>query len=347
MRLGFADLPQADLDNIVASTQAIGEQFGGCRILITGATGFVGRWVVAALAELRRSSGLSGLDIDVLVRDTSVAEERLGSPLWSEVNPIVGDITERWHLSSPVHYVVHGATPSSARSGSHDPSRVLATSVAGTDQLIQALERLGNVPRVLHLSSGAVYGPQPVDLDRIPETWLGGPSPFQATSPYAEGKRGAESLLEEAGRGGAVTAIQARLFAFMGPGLPTSEHFAIGNFAGEAAHGRTIRILGDGRTVRSYLDARDLTVWLLHLLVSGIPGRPYNVGSPTGLDLLAWAGLLAELADVPLEVGTSPVGERPAYVPDVANSADLGIAPVERDPREALASWLTWLRQVG
>jgi nucleoside-diphosphate-sugar epimerase len=346
MKLGFADLPQVDLDHVVASTQRLGEQLAGSRVLVTGATGFVGRWAVSSLAEMRRSAGISDLEIDVLVRDTSVAQERLGEPLWSEVNPVVGDITGGWSLTSPVHYVIHGATPSSARSGSQNPSKVLATSVTGTHQLIHTLEGAESTPRVLHLSSGAVYGPQPVDLARIPEGWLGGPSPFQASSPYAEGKRAAESLLEEAGRVGLLTPIQARLFAFMGPGLPTSEHFAIGNFAGAAAHGRAIRILGDGKTVRSYLGARDLTTWLLELLVKGIPGRPYNVGSPTGRDLLAWAGILADLADVPIEVGESPMGDRPAYVPDVTSSTDLGFKPEEQDLHAALSSWLVWLNTV-
>lgn len=344
MKIGLGGLPDEDLHHVVDVVQ---ERVGGladARVLVTGASGFVGRWVVASLAQARRRLGLGGLTIQVLARNANGARARLGDELWSELEVLETDINAEWTLDAPVSHVVHSATPSSRRSGSADARAVLVTSVLGTQSLLRALADRGDRPRVLHLSSGAVYGPQPVDVPRIPETWPGGPSPFQATAPYAEGKRAAEALLEAAGREGIVDPVHARLFAFLGPGLPIDEGFAIGNFVRDVLEHKMINVVGDGSVVRSYLDARDLAAWLVLLLLEGESSECYNVGSPKGHPLKHWASLCSELSGTDVRFGGAPVGDRSIYVPDVTKSLRQQLAVESRDTRDALSSWVQWLR---
>lgn len=345
MRLGLAGLPAEDLVWIVQSAQERADDFDARTFLVTGASGFVGRWIVSALVEMRRELAIPGMSVQILVRDPATARERLGQDLWNELSLVRADVNRPWSPESQVTHVIHGATPSSLRSGSGDRRGALLTSVLGTANLVAAVGNTSSPPRVLHLSSGAVYGPQPRHLERIPETWLGGPSPFMSTCPYAEGKRAAEALLEDAGRDGLIVPIQARLFAFLGPGLPIDDSFAIGNFIGHAARGETISVLGDGTTIRSYLNAREMALWLLALSIDGQPGTAYNVGSPYGQPLRYWAELCAALGDVSVVFGDQALGERPAYVPDIANSAPLGMHPVSTDLQPALLTWLLWLQR--
>ena len=344
MILGLGGLPEDDLVYVVDTVQDRVGSLSDARVLVTGATGFVGRWLVASLVQARRQLGLAGPAIQVLVRDAESAQSRLGTDLWTAVEVVVGDVNSHWSLPDPVTHVIHGATPSSRRSGSDDAKSVLMTSVLGTQNLLRALGQHQVIPRVLHLSSGAVYGPQPLDLPRIPEAWTGGPTPFAATAPYAEGKRAAEALIEVAAREGVISAVHARLFAFMGPGLPTTETFAIGNFISDALAHRPVKVLGDGAAIRSYLDARELAAWLIQLLVLGQPGTPCNVGSPTGFTLWEWAKRCASLGKVQAQRRSVPIGDRPVYVPDIANSEALSIVPSPRDPDIALSSWMQWLR---
>lgn len=338
-------LPADDVSRIVQVIEHKHVDFAQCRILVTGGTGFVGVWLLSALVKLRKQLNLGGMAIEILVRDPIAARTRLGDHLWGELGITSADINSDWELLSPVTHVIHGATPSSFRSGSADKRQVLLTSTLGTHKLIQAIERSGQSPRVLHLSSGAVYGPQPLDLARIPENFTQGPTPFSVNAPYAEGKRAAEALLEAASREGSLAAIQARLFAFLGPGLPTEEGYAIGNFMRCAANHEDVVVEGDGRAIRSYLAAHDLASWLLLLLVAGEPGTPYNVGSPYGHPLQYWAEQCAKLTGVGVRLGDTPLGERQIYVPSIENSEKLGIATLDENPEPALKSWLEWLRR--
>lgn len=347
MKLGLGGLPEDDLAHVVSATASRSTPLAQASILITGASGFVGLWITACLVELRRAADWKDMRVCVLLRDPESAQHRLGLDLLNEVEVLEADIAQPWHLARPVTHIVHAATPSSVRSGSLHDREVLTTSVMGTDRLIRATSRWGNSPRVLHLSSGAVYGPQPTKLDQIPESWRGGPDPFARGSTYAEGKRAAESLLESAAREGLVEAVHARLFAFLGPVLPTNESFAIGNFVADAVNGRVIQVHGDGSTIRSYLDARDLVAWSIRLLVSGSASSAYNVGSPHGLPLADWAKKCSEMSGVGMSFGNKPLGERSVYVPDVRKSQEQDFYIESREPEAALASWMQWLRRVA
>jgi nucleoside-diphosphate-sugar epimerase len=343
MTNGFGGLPLDDLHYAASRMKDHSALLSGSRILVVGASGFVGTWLTSALAELRESDPSLGFDILVLVRDARTAEERLGGDLWRKVVPVVVDVRSPWPAIAGVTHAIFGATPSSRRSGNLDARQVLLTSVFGMERLIEAVGDPNQPTRVLNLSSGAVYGPQPMTLSNIPEDWPEAFSPYAPSSPYAEGKRASESLLQQADRQGLVHAIQARLFAFMGPLLPTDEHFAIGNFVEDAARRRTIRVTGDGSSIRSYLEARDMASWLIGLLAMGGNDRAYNVGSPVGSPLSLWAQYCADFVGTSVTFGPATSDTPTNYVPDVSNSLDLGLVPAEPSPNDGIARWLKWL----
>jgi dTDP-glucose 4,6-dehydratase len=184
---------------------------------------------------------------------------------------------------------------------------------------------------VLFTSSGAVYGRQPPELERVSESYAGAPNALDPRFAYHEAKRLAELLHVAAAQRSGVRPKIARLFAFVGPYLPLNAHFAIGNFIRDALDGGPIVIRGDGTPIRSYLYAADMATWLWRILVHGEAAVAYNVGSEMPISIEATAQAVAACAGLPpqsveIRGKHAPNALAQRYVPDTGRArAGLGL----------------------
>lgn len=261
----------------------VGSDLAGTRILLLGGSGFVGK---ALRAELAKHS-----DVNVVYTSTSRApvpiHPREVNLPWS-----IGDVIE----CDPCDFVIHAATPASARLNSASPHEMLMLNIQAMNDVISLARRWNNCPKVLFTSSGAVYGTSFGRVGKIPEGWTGAPSTQTSTSAYGEGKRVAELLLAIAEKEDVLRSVCARMFAFSGTHLPLDRHFALGNFVRDAVFGSIIQIRGNGQSVRSYLDQADLARWLLQMLLNGTSDFAYHVGSERAVTILELANIVASRA---------------------------------------------------
>jgi nucleoside-diphosphate-sugar epimerase len=333
-----------DLDNIIERTEPLWQDLRGERILITGATGFFGCWLLESFVWANRRLNLNAHAVG-LSRHPGVLSEKAPH--------LAQDPTIAWHAADVRHgdfpqgafsHVVHAATDASAKLNSEAPLVMFDSIVEGTRRALQ-FSITTSVSRFLLVSSGAVYGTQPPDLTHVRESFEGGPDPLSRRSAYAEGKRAAELLC-------ALTASPrlaipvARCFAFVGPYMQLDAHFAMGNFIADAMRGRPIGVKGDGSPWRSYLYASDLAVWLWTMLFKGQSGRAYNVGSEDAVSIADLASQVA--AAMPQAVGYAIAGTpKPGasthrYVPSTARAREeLGLC-AEVGLREAICRTQAW-----
>lgn len=313
----------------------------GKRLLITGATGFFGKWLLAGLAESNRKDNL-GLEVIAVSRtpDRFLAQYPAFKSL-TGVKYVAADVATFAQPLPTVDLAIHAATDAATPPGQQKPADVLETTVTGTRTMLSALQKAG-VKRLLTTSSGAVYGRQPSELTHVPETYLGAPDVMDLGSAYGEGKRIAELMGVVAGRQHGFDFISARCFAFIGTYLPLDAHFAAGNFIRDAVAGRVILISGDGTPQRSYLYAGDLVVWLMTMLVRGVAGRAYNVGSDHSVSIEQLARKIGR--DVDVKTPVDPKRPIARYVPSIDRArTELGLdvfTPLD----DAIARMLATLR---
>lgn len=269
------------------------------RMLLTGGTGFFGKALLRFWHKQAESGGATP-QVTVLSRNPSWFRREnpeLSAAPWLKF--LSGDITQPESLIvhraalEGVTHLLHAATDSTL-GPKLSPIRRFDQILEGTRNILDLAVTIG-VQRFLLCSSGGVYGPPPIGIVHLDESYNGIPDPLLSSNAYSIAKRGSEHLSALYAEEFGLNLIVARCFAFVGRDLPRNVHFAIGNFIRDALERTEITVAGDGTPIRSYLDQRDLAEWLTVLLERGQSGRAYNVGSDEGISVADLAALVRDV----------------------------------------------------
>jgi dTDP-glucose 4,6-dehydratase len=261
---------------------------------------------------------------------------------------IKSDVRHFFEIPEETNWVIHAAANPDNRFHSSSPVETISVIADGTASIIRTVDRCSNLKRFLNISSGLVYGPQSLTLERISETYVGPSAPGIVSASYAEAKRFAETLCAAARSQEKLPVVTARPFAFLGPYQSLDTPWAINNFIHDAMTSNIVRVLGDGQTVRSYMYGSDMAFWFLRILTAGTPGLSYNVGSPDGITLAEVASMVANhFSPKPdIRLRSSSTAHTTRFVPDISLAVDtlgLGITvPLEK----AIDLTLRWNRDI-
>ncbi len=290
--------------------------------------------------------------------DRIVAVARRASGLRAEVPELCSRAVElvdtdvlRLDSTFDADVVIHAAASSDAKRYQVDPAGETRIIVEGTCRVCDVVKHARRRPRLLYVSSGAVYGRQPAGVAALGESAPQTADADPDKDAYAQAKRTAEAIVRDLAESSGVAARIARCFAFVGPWLPLDRHFAIGNFIGNALRGEPIEVRARHAVIRSYLHADDLSVWLLRLATAEGEGcATFNVGSDEAVSIRDLAALVAAAGGVGVSVSAPPArgiadgaDRTDRYVPDVGKArSELGLA-VTIPLREAVGRTLTAL----
>lgn len=336
---------EGDLAEILALSAVDLRALADGHVLLTGGTGYIGRWLLEALCYANRMLKLH-LRVTVLSRNPACfarSYPHLGGD--KAVSLVEGDIRDFHYFQGEFSHAIHAATDVIA---TNPPLETFDVTVLGTRRFLDFCKDR-EVADVLLLSSGAVYGRIPEHIRNVPEDFCGAPCTCQKNSAYGIGKIATEWLGAAYSADGRMRCKSARIFAQVGPYLALDKQFAAGNFIRDALLGQPFEIKGDGTPRRSYMYGIDLAVWLLAILLRGKSARAYNVGSDVAVSIAELATLVARQADVAapdIRVHLAPQHGAKAeyYVPDITRARnELGLnitVPLET----ALRRTIDWYR---
>lgn len=342
-------------EDIKAIVNSVGDgfsQLNGKNLLITGGTGFVGSYLLETVAYLNDHILSKACHPYIVTRSPETVASRLPH-LTSrpEFTLIQGDVRRLQLPPVSWNFVIHAAAPSDAAFFLQDPLGTVDTIIDGTRALLAVVAQ-AKVDTFLLVSSGAVYGQQPPERERIREDYGGGPDLCNTRSAYGEAKRLSELLCSIYRERRGVPVSIARIFTLVGPYQDTNSTSAVVDLIRQGLTGDVIIIKGDGESVRSYCYIADAVTALWKILLNAKPGDVFNVGSDQEAisfrELASRIGLCLEKS-VTVEVQGSPssgiLGRR--YSPDISRLRDqLGFRPATTLD-EALSRTIAWMRSNG
>jgi GDP-4-dehydro-6-deoxy-D-mannose reductase len=300
------------------------------RVLVTGVSGFAGPPLVRALAE--RGHGVHGLARRPPTRD-------VGAPLVFHTADVrdAAAVARVMGAVAP-DAIVHLAAVAEPRAAEDDPGEAYNVNLGGVLAVLGAARAASHEPRLLLVSSSAVYGAvdpgdQPITED----------APLRPLTVYGASKAAAEVAALQWERAYGVDVVVARPFNHTGPGqLPAYVCAALASQVAAIERGRQPPVLAVGNVdpVRDIGDVRDIAAGYVALLERGRKGTIYNLCTGEGASVAEIIAQLRTLARIPMRAHADPARRRARDVDRIVGSHARATADTGWTPRIPLVDTL-------
>jgi UDP-glucuronate decarboxylase len=267
----------------------------GQNILVTGASGFIGGYIVDLLALLNEQPNIKPITLYALARNEQKLMDRfpyLINKHWFK--PLIQDVNDPITLipDLALDLIIHAASDASPKYYLTQPVETIKTNTLGTLNLLELAKQ--HNAQFVFLSSGAIYGNN--DQIELAETDYGSIDPLHPSSCYSESKRLGESLCMSYFRQYDVPIMIARISHTYGPTLKLDDGRVFTDFIADALADRDFVINGDGLDSRPFCYISDLIRGVFYILILGEAGNAYNVGADEELSIKALATLIKRVS---------------------------------------------------
>ena len=284
------------------------------RILITGAAGFLGSHLCDRF--IKEGYHVIGMD-NLITGDLRNVEHLFPLPQFDFYHH---DVSKFIHVSGPLDYILHFASPASPIDYLKIPIQTLKVGALGTHNCL-GLAKEKNAT-MLVASTSEVYGDPQVHPQN--EDYWGNVNPVGPRGVYDEAKRFMESITRAYHTFHGVDTRIVRIFNTYGPRMRLNDGRALPAFIGQALRGENLTVFGDGSQTRSFCYVDDLIEGIYRLLMSNYT-MPVNIGNPHEISLLDFAKEVLKLtgSSVSIEFKELPVDDPKQRRPDITRAQEL------------------------
>ena len=278
--------------NLVANANLPWEKLNGKSVLLSGATGLLGSFLVDVLLH-KNSQGLN-CTVYALGRSQAKAEERF-SKWWGEKSLVflpynVNNSFIRDDIGT-VDYVLHLASNTHPMLYSTDPIGTITTNIIGLRNMLDfAIDH--SATRFVFSSSNEIYGENRGDVELFDERYCGYIDSNTLRAGYPESKRCGEALCQAYRSQKDLDVVISRFTRSYGPTMLLSDTKAISQFIRKGIAREDIVLKSAGTQNYSYTYMADAIFGLLTIMLQGENGEAYNIAdeaSNISLKDLAWS----------------------------------------------------------
>jgi dTDP-glucose 4,6-dehydratase len=270
----------------------------GKRVLITGAAGFLG----SHLCDKFIQEGFFVIGMDNLVTGDLKNIEHLFH--LEQFEFYHHDVTKFIHVSGPLDYILHFASPASPIDYLKIPIQTLKVGAMGTHNCLGLAKE--KKARLLVASTSEVYGDPQVHPQT--EDYWGNVNPVGPRGVYDEAKRYLESITMAYHTFHGLETRIVRIFNTYGPRMRLNDGRALPAFIGQALRGEDLTVFGDGSQTRSFCYVSDLIDGIYRLLMSDY-AYPVNIGNPDEISLKDFAEEVLKLTGANQKIIYKPLPE--------------------------------------
>lgn len=261
----------------IATLPICWDRFQNTTILISGATGLIGSFLIDVLMYKNEKDNLA-CTILALGRNQEKANYRFHPYLNNERFYFFPcDITQTLpNWQGVVDYIIHAASNTHPVAYATDPIGTITTNVLGTKNLLDyAVEH--QTKRTAFLSSVEIYGENRGDVEQFSEFDCGYINCNSLRAGYPESKRAGEALCQAYIHQKGLDIVIPRLSRTFGPTLQKDDTKAMSQFLQNAIAGKDIVLKSSGTQFFSYNYVADSVSGILYCLMYGQCGEAYNI----------------------------------------------------------------------
>jgi len=299
------------------------------RLLITGAAGFVGKYLI----EAGRTAGYEVFGTNIALPDKTYQD-------FIELDVTDFDQCLAVLESIKPQKIIHLAGFSSVKASYEKPELCMHINYEGSRNLLNAVSKVDPEVSVLMIGSAEVYGtPQYLPIDEI--------HPIDGKNPYALSRIAQESLLKEFSN---LNIVMTRSFNHTGSGQPLG--FVLPDFAHQIAaispEEKSRISVGNLDSVREFTHVRDVCRAYIMLVEKGHKGCVYNVCSGQKIKISKLLHKIIQISNKEVVVDIDPQKFRPLDVKEYYGSfsklaTDTGWRPeisIDQIIEEVYSYWL-------
>lgn len=258
---------EEDIKNIINDFDM--SVFDGKTILVTGATGLIGKLCVKSLLN----SGYNS-QVIALVRDEEKAKNIFGES--KRLTYLVQDINQRINTTRRVDYIIHAASTTSSKDFVEKPVETIYTAINGSRNILEFAKNK-RLEGMVYLSSLEIYGVN--EKENIKEMDYGYIDILNPRSSYSESKKMVETMCISYGTEYGVPVKIARLAQTFGAGVSISDNRVFAQFAKAIINKENIILHTKGETKRNYCYTTDTVRGIFTILTKGENNNAYNVAN--------------------------------------------------------------------
>ena len=263
----------------IFNSDAYIKKLTGTSILITGASGLIGKAIVKYLCEVNLMLSLK-LKLYAVVRNKEKAEriffEYKDKNLVIIEHDILNDMSDIAQICN-INYIIHCASITDSKMFVDNPVETINVGFMGTRNVLN-LSMLCNVKSIVYLSSMEVYG-NSQNESSLAENDIGYLNPLDVRNCYPESKRLIENMCVSYFSEYNVPVKIIRLTQTFGPGVEYNDNRIFAQLARCVIENKDIVLHSSGKSKRMYLYTEDAVNAILYVLLKGIDGNAYNAAN--------------------------------------------------------------------